>query len=153
MIRKYCNVEGCDRPLYARGFCHYHYKTEYLAKKPKKKKIYNIPKATNKRAKEQVEYAMKRKLFIEGQRDKHGHIYCIFCGRQITGEPDLHHAFGRDNDLLLDVTKWFLAHNYCHVQQYHSKSHEDIWWWKEYMYRIRYNKELLNKEQLRMSKT
>jgi hypothetical protein len=77
-----------------------------------------------------------------------GWIFCIFCGKKIYGEPDLHHGDGRDDDKLLDEKDWFLAHHNCHVDEYHSKSWTLLSWWLGYINRIKishphiYQKEL-----------
>jgi len=153
MSKKICSYEGCMYPLFARGYCNYHYRSEYLAKKPKKeKKSYHIPRVTNKRAKQEVEYAFGRKLFIEASRNERDRIFCIFCGKEIYGNPDLHHAMGRDDESLLDKSQWYLAHNFCHVHQYHSMSWKKCPWWPEYLARIIDNKELYANEILKMSK-
>ncbi len=156
MSKKICTVEGCTWPLFARGYCSFHYRSKYLAKKsdPKTpKKSYKIPKNTPKCAKQNKQYTPKRKLFIEGQRDKKGRLFCIFCGKQIYNEPSLHHGMGRDDESLLDITFWFLSHNSCHVGEYHSMSCKDIEWWDSYIERIKHIPEIIKKEQLRMDKS
>lgn len=152
MSKKTCKMDDCNNPVFGRGYCHYHYRSEYLAKKP-------ISKATERRKAQIVDYNKKRRLFIEGQRDSKGKLFCLFCGKEIHGEPSLHHALGRDDELLIDTRFWMLSHNYCHVHQYHSMSWKDIPWWDRYMERlVNWIKDsdqlqVLNKEKLRMSKT
>ena len=109
-------------------------------------------KYSKKRAKQNRQYSKKRIEFIENRRDEYGKIYCIFCGKEINGEPDIHHGIGRDNDLLLIEEYWFTAHNHCHVFEYHSKSCINIIWWASYMERIQHLPEVLQKEFRRMLK-
>ena len=163
MSKKTCKMEGCTYPLFARGYCKRHYNSEYLAPKQKLKKTeypltpsesYQIPKRTEKRAKQERTYTTNRKTFIAKKKEENpkGKIFCIFCGNEIFGEPSLHHAMGRDDESLLDESQWDLAHNKCHVEEYHGKSWKDIWWWQGYLLRIVSNIELYAKEILRMSK-
>ena len=156
--KKICNMDGCTSPLFARGWCRFHYGTEYLLGKQAKKapKSYTIPRRTDKRASQERKYHLNRKVFIQREREAHpiGRIFCIFCDRQITGEPSLHHADGRDDESILDETFWFLSHNHCHVFEYHSKSCNDIYWWDNYMFRMKnINPEIYQKDLLRQSKS
>lgn len=110
-----------------------------------------MKRRTPKRAKQEREYSKERLDFIEEQRVD-GRLYCFFCGREVK-EPDIHHLDGRDGDKLLDKSKWVIAHNKCHVHEYHSLSWEKIEWWCDYLKRLKKkNKYLFEKELLRMSK-
>lgn len=127
---KKCTVEGCNNLLFARGYCQWHYKSLYL---------YPRQKGRNKLSKRKQDlnnkYTRQREEFIENQHRKHPQrrIFCIFCGKEIKGEPSLHHALGRDDDIMLDKRFWFLSHNNCHVEEYHSKAYYMISWWDIYI--------------------
>ena len=154
--KKICSMQGCSTPLFARGYCRFHYGTEYLLAKQAKKphKSYNIPRITAKRSSQVTKYHSNRKLFIMAERESHpeGKIFCIFCDKEILGEPSLHHAIGRDDESILDEAFWFLSHNHCHVDEYHAMSCNDLWWWENYMFRMKninpmvYEKDLKRQE-------
>jgi len=131
---KKCSIDGCNNPLFARKYCRYHYNSLYLIPKQ-----INKPKLTKKKEILNKEYSEKREEFIRLMRlnDRNGRIFCIFCGGEIKTEPSLHHALGRDDDIMLDDRFWFLSHNYCHVSQYHSMSCNDIPWWGGYLARVK----------------
>ena len=156
--KKNCKMEGCTSPLYARGWCRFHYGTEYLLGKQSEKpsKSYIIPRYKAKRASQVTKYHSKRKAFIIAEREAHprNKIFCIFCDKEIYGEPSLHHAMGRDDESILDESFWFLSHNNCHVHEYHSKSYNNIPWWRNYMYRMELiNPKVYQKDLLRESKS
>ena len=154
--RKICNIKGCRSPLFARGYCGYHYTSEYLAPRMKRKSRQPIKRRSAKRASQESKYQKERREFIQEKRDEDpkSRIFCIFCGEVIYYIPDLHHAKGRDDEMILDQHYWFLAHNDCHTQEYHSKSWEDIDWWHYYLDRIKETyPDLYEKELLRMSKS
>jgi hypothetical protein len=144
---KICSIEGCNNFLFARGYCISHYKSQYLSLKERKK----ISTKTTLRNRI---YDRKRDLFISDKRNerKDLKIFCIFCGREINGEPDLHHGLGRDDDIMLNEDYWYLSHNECHTNEYHSKSYKDIEWWDSYLDRIKDDKEVYKKELKRMEK-
>ena len=154
---KKCSIDGCESSQYMRGFCRFHYGIEYLLGKQHNKpcKTYNIPQYTAKRSSQVSKYHSMRKVFISAEKEIHpqGKIFCIFCDEEIYGEPDLHHAMGRDDESILDERYWFLAHNFCHVHQYHSISCKDISWWDNYLFRMKnINLDVYKKELLRHSK-
>jgi hypothetical protein len=94
---------------------------------------------TLRRARQERQYSIERPAFIEEQRsrDKRGNIYCIFCGQVVASvEPDCHHGDGRDDEKLLDKTKWFLAHRQCH-SDFHSKSWTKLKWWNIYLEQLK----------------
>ena len=150
---KLCTAVGCNMPLFAKGYCLYHYKSIHLANKQKLNK--NKPYLTKRRQSLNKRYSEDRELFINNKRSerKDRKVFCIFCGGEIKGEPSLHHALGRDDSVMLNTAYWFLAHNECHVRQYHSMSWQNIPWWNEYLYRIKDNEKVYNKELRRMNKT
>jgi len=160
-MKKLCKVCNAYQ-VYARGYCKLHYFKLYLAPKQKlkakyplpHKDAYKIPQRTPKRLKQEDEYRIKRKLFIEAKKSENkGKLYCIFCGKIITGEPSLHHSNGRDNNKLLNVLNWYLSHNFCHVHQYHSMSWTKIPWWNDYIDRIKkIDPDLYQKELIKMKK-
>ena len=145
---KKCTVVGCEWPLYARGYCISHYRSLYLARKPQK------PKLSLKRTLINEEYKDNRELFITNERNKHPlkKIFCIFCGKEILGNPSLHHGLGRDEDIMLDEHFWFLSHNVCHVHEYHSKGWNKLPWWFDYLSRIKDIPEIVKIESNRMEK-
>lgn len=148
--KKKCTVEGCQWPLYARGYCLSHYKSLYLKPRMKKNKL------SDKKAKIKAKYSDKRELFIAEQRhkNKEGKLFCIFCGKEITGDPSLHHGLGRDDDVMMETKYWFLSHNFCHVHIYHSMGWNKITWWNDYIKRliIGGHKEILELEYKRMER-
>ena len=111
-----------------------------------------MKRRTNKRAREERRYLLERNEFIENQKDKQGRLFCFFCGKVISKEPDIHHLFRRDGDRLLDKKYWRIAHNFCHVHQYHSMSWRKIPWWNDYIKRIKNIPLLYEKEKERMGK-
>jgi hypothetical protein len=126
--KKVCKLDSCTGGVYAKGLCQYHYKISIW--KPMKSR-------TKKRSKEEKEYLLNRSKFIESKRDKNGKIYCIFCNKEISQDPDLHHGLGREELLLLNQEHWFLSHSFCHARQYHSMSWRDIPWWQDYIERVK----------------
>ena len=141
---KTCVEPGCTYPVFSRGFCPIHWK-RYFGKA--------IKKRTKKRSVQEIEYGNNRADFIGNSRDEYGWIYCVFCGEKIRTEPSLHHALGRDDEMLLEEKYWMLSHNKCHVEEYHSKSWKDITWWGDYLIRLKsYPIEVLEKELKRMEK-
>ena len=141
---KTCVEPDCNHPVFSKGFCQVHWK--YYFGKP-------IARRSKKRTKQEKQYSVDRKDFIEEQRDENGNIFCIFCGWVILRNPSLHHALGRDEELILETKYWMLGHNNCHVHEYHAKSWEDIPWWNEYLQRLKtYSIEVLEKELRRMDR-
>lgn len=149
---KICSHPGCTQPLYARGWCINHYKINYLQPKAKDKpmKNYVIPKRTEDRAREERQYSVERKLFIEDERakDPKGRIFCIFCSFEIGMEPDLHHMDGRDDDKLLKKEDWSLAHHKCHMD-YDSMPWKKLIWWPIYIAKIKISHPHIYKKELR----
>lgn len=109
---------------------------------------------TPKRAKQNREYSKERREYIDEEIEIHHKVTCIFCGKTVYGDPDIHHAFGRDGDRITKKDDWLLAHNKCHVYEYHSMSWKAIDWWGDYIARIkdRYPK-VYAKEIIKMGKT
>ena len=134
-------MEGCTSALWGRGWCRFHYGTEYLLKRQPKtpSQSYQIPRNTAKRSSQVTKYHSNRKSFIQAEREAHPQekLFCIFCDKEIHGEPSLHHAMGRDDESILDETFWYLSHNDCHVHQFHAMSCKDIPWWDHYMKRMK----------------
>jgi hypothetical protein len=174
--KKICSVDGCTYPYFARGYCASHYKFLYLnpklnaldkerkAKGLKKPKVRYIKKDVEKIGDKLIRKSIKAKTttyqrrrihFIAKKRleDPERRIFCIFCGKVITGVPSLHHSDGRDGSNLLDESKWFLSHNRHHVFEYHSLEWRKCKWWYGYLERIKNtHPELYKKELLKMKK-
>ncbi|KKP51034.1 MAG: hypothetical protein UR43_C0028G0005 [candidate division TM6 bacterium GW2011_GWF2_33_332] len=152
MSNKLCSEPGCIQPLYARGWCINHYKQKYLKPKEDKKvkKTYVIPHRTEDRAKEERQYSIDRKLFIEDERakDPQGRIFCIFCQGEIGKEPDCHHLDGRDEDKLLNKDDWSLAHHKCHMD-YDSMPWRKLIWWMDYIKNIKISHPHIYQKELR----
>lgn len=103
-----CKVSPClNSDIYADGLCQYHYK--YGVEKPvKEKKIYTIPKASKKRAKEnRVDQKQNKELIKKEPR----------CQMKLTGctgwAEGTQHLEGRIGKRLTDVSKKIPACNNC----------------------------------------
>src|SRR6056297_2983603 len=124
---KRCKVEGCDNYVFGKGYCKYHqYKRPDKGHKTGKNKAQNnqkgfapgknkkgqkIKPVSEKRKKENRIYRYSRQEFIDHKKDQ-DEFFCIFCGNGFRdeNEPHIHHIYGRDDDLLLDMSLWELAH-------------------------------------------
>ena len=114
---KICSVEDCYYPVFSKKLCNVHWKQKYGSP---------VSKSSAKRQKQIAQYVTRRKAYIARQRvPSTGRLFCKFCGKQIHGEPELHHTMGRDDETLLDEQFWHLGHHECH-QDYHNKSCKDI---------------------------
>jgi 5-methylcytosine-specific restriction endonuclease McrA len=91
---------------------------------------------TPKRTKQEAEY---KKLCdeIDKEAKEKGEYRCFFCGKDIKGRADHHHLDGRENEHLLDRERIVLAHNQCHVQEYHGMSVRKQSWREVFMDNLR----------------
>ena len=124
-MAKSCDYSGCNYPRFSKGLCKMHWL---------KKHSTPINRISPKRKKQVSEYISRRQLFIiQKRKEGTGKLWCPFCSQRIFTDPDIHHTMGRDDETLLDEKYWHVAHNKCHVHEYHSKSYKDIPWWDGYL--------------------
>lgn len=153
---KQCKAEGCRNNVFSHGYCRKHqhlrkddkYKKQLEAHRDTfnkgkgftpntKKKGQNIKPVSKKRQKKVNIYRKTKPEFIEYKKDNNEYR-CVFCGQAFDKEetPDLHHLIGRDEDLLIEMEYWELAHRECHTQ-YHDWSVSNIEWFKDFLFRIK----------------
>jgi hypothetical protein len=160
---KYCG----KYPVFSHGYCIYH-QTKRLDdrspmrrhRKPQNRERPSTPSQKNKasqlnhrspkRKKQEGEYNRLINEFVEWKKQQ-GEYRCVFCGGGFSVRPDVHHLEGRDNDRLLDWTRWELAHRGCH-QDYHSKPIEKLPWWDGYLERIKDRPQLYKREKQKEEK-
>ena len=156
---KKCKADGCDFPVFSTGYCQRH---QYLRKdkKAKQSRERNLKRVKRLRDKKQSthkaikrlqkEYNDAKERFIEYKKSI-GEYRCVFCGRPIEGEPDIHHLLGRDGKLLIDQKSFELAHRKCHTE-YHSQPVDKLEWFDGYLERIKHFSSLYEKEKLKKKK-
>lgn len=114
---KICLVEDCDRNVWGKGYCGVH---QWMRTDKKKKSVSRKPlnKMSKKRKVTQVEY---KSICDEIDREaKENDAYdCFFCNEEIKGRADHHHLKGRDGNKYTDKELIVLAHNRCHVYEWH----------------------------------
>ena len=166
-MAKICKALNCDNPVFNNkyGFCKYHLwmsqeyrdkrkaaeKGSYLTRKPlSSKKGTHIPPRKKKRLDQEIEY---KKLYTRMDKEARdgGRVFCFFCDKEIKGSISHHHLCGRDNEHLTEEKYIVFSHNKCHVEDYHSKSVEQLrklGWYDSFLERLLvvdedlYNKEL-----------
>ena len=149
---KTCYISSCTNPCFSHGVCLFHYKRSGIkSRQPKTKQN----KAPNKRELDNITYR-ERCQEIDEKAIETGHKECIFCNKQIEDRdwPDRthHHQHGRTGKLLIDERYIKLAHFDCH-SDYHHKSVSLLWWWDDYLERIKDDTKLYNKELKRTEKS
>jgi hypothetical protein len=147
---KQCIVEGCGWNVFTHGYCKKH---AYLYYKNKPR----IPKQSDKRKQQNKEYEKIKKRKIQEAKDNH-EFKCWFCDEPFNHNdiPDLHHAFGREGDKMVDERFVFLVHNYCHVYQYHVYTYKQLCethWYERWLDKIKTKlPQLWEKEMRRFTK-
>lgn len=119
---KYCNVEGCNSPVWGKGYCRYH---QYLRSDIKRK------------IKVKVEPAYVRACrIVDADPNK---SWCVFCGRPILGAADHHHTEGREGENLCNTAKLYRAHRRCHDEYHHLSVAAllDTFWYRSFLLRIK----------------
>lgn len=147
---KTCLAPACRSNIFSHKFCKRH---QYLRTDDKFKRK-GINKRSPGRSDEEREYRQVCDE-IDEEAIKTDRRECVFCGWRITSEQwddrVHHHQFGRAGKLLTDKRFIKLAHWECH-QDYHQKSVSLLWWWRDYMERIKNDTRLFNKETKREEK-
>jgi len=112
---KFCpNHKGLQIRVFSKGLCAACYKIKYskpLKRTPLKKKPFFIKPIADKRKKQLKLYSSLRKQFLTD------HPLCQIKGLhcQIIA-TELHHSGGRENELLLEVSKFKAACHNCHTE-------------------------------------
>ena len=136
---KYCNVEGCNSPVFGKGYCRYH---QYLRTDIKRKIKVKTDSGYDKACK-----------MVNADPDKKN---CVFCNRPIRGQADHHHTEGREGDNLCDVGKLYRAHRQCHTE-YHQYSISELFktiWYLSFLTRIKTKLPAVHKrEMMRIEKS
>lgn len=111
-IPKKCSVSGCEKDVYSKGLCKWHYWRDCKEKESKKKgnKIHRkVYRKSSKRQKQDKRYSILRRDFLEK---------FPFCEVQLPGctlvAGEIHHKQGRLGDKYLDVTTWVAICHNCH---------------------------------------
>lgn len=135
----------CDKyPVFSKGLCRFH---QYLrVDRPKTpfralslKSGSKIPSESKRRSEERVSYKqvcdeIDREAISEKRFD------CFFCGGAIQGKADHHHLLGREGENYTNKELLVLAHNRCHVYQYHTCSVSQLvatGWYGGFLVRLR----------------
>lgn len=109
---KYCK-NHLNRKVFSRGLCIECYKKDnpYKFKRiPLKKKLYTIKPIANKRAKQlRTYYPLKKKFLKENPLCQIKGQHCTLIATEV------HHSEGRENELLLDVSKFVATCHNCHT--------------------------------------
>lgn len=147
---KTCLAPACGRPIFSHKLCANH---QYLRTDDKFKRK-GIKKRSPGRSDEEREYHRVCDE-IDAEAIETNERACVFCGKRIEdnewNDKDHHHQFGRTGKLLTDKRFIKLAHHSCHLD-YHQKSVSLLWWWRDYMERIKNDTRLFNKEAKREEK-
>lgn len=119
---KICNVDGCNSPVFGKGYCRYH---QYLRTDTKRKIKVKVDSGYVKACKK-----------VDADPDKKN---CLFCDHSIRGRTDHHHTEGREGDNLCDAVKLYRAHRRCHDEYHHMSVDElaNTGWYHPFLIRIR----------------
>ena len=108
---KFC-INHKDRRVFSKGLCAQCYKIKYskpLRRSPIKKKPFFIKPIADKRAKQLKLYSLLKKQFLVD------HPICQIKGLHCqTIATEIHHSGGRENELLLDISKFKASCHNCH---------------------------------------
>lgn len=151
---KTCTAENCSRPIFGGLFCKYHqwqrrlrggdlYKPKPRTPKPP------IPKESKQRIEEYKTYKQTtQEMWDEAVATKTNK--CFFCDEVMAHRENLHHLKGRNGSLYIDREWLVLAHQFCHVDQYHrmtSEQLQNLSWYSGFLQRLRAkSEELYSKE-------
>jgi hypothetical protein len=110
-MAKVCNKEGCDYPVFSKGYCkaHQYLRKDYKQPSPVRKPIKRI---SDKRKAKNALYKVAREIFLQKNR------VCQVCNNRKSTE--IHHTYsGKDRDkYFLDESTWLavdrICHNYIH---------------------------------------
>lgn len=109
---KFC-ISHPNRRVFSKGLCAECYKRKYsraLKRTPLKRKPYFIRTISKKRAKQNTKYQSLKLEFLEL------HPFCEIKKANCTIKAtEIHHMEGRENELLLDVSKWKAICHSCHL--------------------------------------
>lgn len=150
-----CKADNCTSNVFGGGYCKYH---QYLRRmrggdlfKPKLKEKSSIKPLSDKRKVQRKYYAVETKERFD-EAVTNGTNICIFCDKKVIIYEGWHHLKGRENDKLLDWDYIKLAHNQCHVWDYHQASYEQRKkqpWWQGFLLRLKAIDESLYRAELR----
>jgi hypothetical protein len=157
-MAKICLVEDCDRNVWGKGYCDFH---QYLRTDKKKKALSRSPinKVSKKRKVTQIDYKTICDK-IDSEAKANGTFDCFFCDKEIKGKADHHHLRGRDGNKYTDEELIVLAHNRCHVFEWHMMGINqlaELPWYESFKVRLKlkdeesYNK-LIRKESVYLEK-
>jgi len=125
---KTCKSEGCNNPVFSKGYCKYHQNQrtdeKWLSKKQKTPKKSFKP-ISDKRVEQLAKYRTRRDKYL-----KENPICEVKgCNKKTT---NLHHKAGRIGEMLYDVQYFMACCSECHPK----KIHENPKWARENGYLI-----------------
>ena len=140
---KNCIVESCNESkLFTHGYCYEHRGIYYKSKGKDK-----INPRSSKRRGQEVQYSKLRHQMLE-ELD-YSKVRCWFCGKLFSELPELHHALGRTETLLVDEANLKPVHSDCH-HAYHNYSIEklqNLEWYEDFKERMKFEfPEIFNRE-------
>src|SRR5688572_19832124 len=104
--RVFKKCSKCDKQVYAKGLCRWHYwadRNEKASKtKNKAKKSYKIPRTNKKSRARNKQYSIYRKDFLEKYP-----ICAVKLPDCTILSSEVHHSEGRLGDKFLDISTWF----------------------------------------------